>query len=48
MMTCSLTFLQSYRSYLNEALVQSFPELAPHLTMHDVTGVKLESTPDAP
>jgi len=46
-LTRSLTSLQSYRSYLNEALVQSFPELAPHLTSHDMTEAKLESTLDA-
>jgi len=45
-LTRSLTPLQSYRSYLNEALVQSFPELAPHLTRHDMVEVKLESTLD--
>ena len=40
------SLLQSYRSYLNEALVQSFPELAPHLTRDRMTEVKLEPTSD--
>lgn len=47
-LTPSLTSPQSYRSYLNEALVQSFPELVPHLTRHDATEVKLEPGPDVP
>jgi mediator of RNA polymerase II transcription subunit 10 len=47
-LTRSLTPPQSYRSYLNEALVQSFPELAPHLTSHGMAEVKLESTLDVP
>lgn len=39
----SLTsILQSYRSYLNEALVQSFPELAPRL----MSEVKVETASD--
>lgn len=43
----SLTpLLQSYRSCLNEALVQSFPELAPYLTRDNITEVKLEPTLD--
>jgi len=47
-MNGKIAAIESYRSYLNEALVQSFPELAPHLTGHGITGVKLESTPDVP
>jgi len=47
-MNGKIAAIESYRSYLNEALVQSFPELAPHLTAHDMTGVKLESTLDVP
>lgn len=46
--THSLTSVKSYRSYLNEALVQSFPELEPHLTRHDMMEVKLEPTLDVP
>lgn len=48
MLTRLLTVLQSYRSYLNDALVQTFPELAPHLTGYDTKEIKLESTLDVP
>lgn len=37
---------QSYRSYLNEALVQNFPELAPHLARDSMREVKLEPASD--
>lgn len=47
-MNGKIAAIESYRTYLNEALAQSFPELAPHLTRHDTTGVKLESTLDVP
>jgi len=45
-MNGKIAAIESYRSYLNEALVQSFPELAPHLTRDNVTEVKLEPTSD--
>lgn len=47
-MNGKIAAIESYRSYLNEALIQSFPELVPHLTRHDTTEVKLEPGPDVP
>lgn len=47
-MNGKIAAIESYRSYLNEALVQSFPELAPHLTRPDMTEVKFESTLGVP
>lgn len=47
-MNGKIAAIESYRVYLNEALAQTFPELTPHLSRHDVTGVKLESTLDVP
>jgi len=47
-MNGKIAAIESYRSYLNEALVQSFPELARHLTRDDMAEVKLESTLDVP
>jgi len=47
-MNGKITAIESYRYYLNEALVQTFSELAPHLMGHDTTGIKLESTLDVP
>jgi len=47
-MNGKITAIESYRSYLNEALVQTFPELAPHLTGYDTTDIKLESALDVP
>jgi len=47
-MNGKIAAIESYRAYLNEALAQSFPELAPHLSRHDMPGVKLESALDVP
>ncbi|KAF9782099.1 transcription factor subunit Med10 of mediator complex-domain-containing protein [Thelephora terrestris] len=47
-MNGKIVAIESYRSYLNDALLQSFPELEPHLTTHDMMEVKLEPTPDVP
>jgi len=45
-MNGKIAAIESYRSYLNEALVQSFPELAQHLAGCDMTVVKLEPALD--
>jgi len=47
-MNGKIAAIESYRSYLNEALVRSFPELGPHLTRHDVREVTVEPTMDVP